>query len=253
MSMLEFIKYYKIKMIKKILILLPIVALSACAIAKSQEEKEIESQCNYYKNTPNTFNEKLFFDYSKAKSAYLILEDKKFSCNNSICKTLASGNKWDFIEVELDGDPSNQSDFPKKGDSGLYKIYRDFEMYDKFDLISKDMSQMKLPLMSCNEDDSCISCASGYFCLVGYKIDKPVSSLIIKRSTEKKYSEKNRTILVNYNISINNDLLTSVNEFSYSIKQPYSSFGYGICTNREKIKTIMIEVLGGYKNEKLFK
>lgn len=249
MSMLEFIKYSKNKMIKKILILLPIVALSACAIGKNQEEKEIESQCNYYKNTQNIFNEKLFVDYSKAKSAYLILEDKKFSCNNSICKTLANGNKWDFIEVELDGDPSNQSAFPKKGDSGLYKISKNYEMYEKFEKIQNDPKNLTMISLLCDKTANCVSCSTGPFCLVGDKIKNVDSKMTIYKKILADNDKKNSSILLNYVVTLNNKKILSYNRYIYSNYNPYTSYGKTICTNTNFIKPLLLDILGGYKYE----
>lgn len=249
MSMLEFIKYSKNKMIKKILILLPIVALSACATLKSEKLKEVEKECEYYNNTENYYNSELKKIYDNEKSAFFILASDFNSCVSSNCKIFASGNKWDFIEIKLNGDPSNKNTFPKNGDSGFYKITKDFDMYKKFQNISKDRSIKVLPSMSCEVTNNCISCSVGPFCLVGEKISNPISKISIfereQKNIEKEYSE----LLITYNIKIEEKKFLEYNQYIYSVnnEKRYSSFGNRLCTNTKLIKPILIDFLGGYK------
>lgn len=249
MSMLEFIKYSKNKMIKKILILLPIVALSACATVKSEKIKKVEKECEYYNNTENYYNSELKKIYDNEKSAFFILASDFNSCVSSNCKTFASGNKWDFIEIKLNGDPSNKNTFPKNGDSGFYKIKRDFDLYSKFKKIQDTPRKLTMISLLCDSTDNCISCSVGPFCLVGEKISNPISKISIfereQKNIEKEYSE----LLITYNIKIEEKKFLEYNQYIYSVnnEKRYSSFGNRLCTNTKVIKPILIDFLGGYK------
>lgn len=250
MSMLEFIKSSKIKMIKKILILLPIIALSACATAKtSQEIKTAEKKCDYYNNTENNYNENLLKKYKEERSAFIILEDKMNSCFFSDCNYFASNKNWDYIEIELNGDPNDINNFPRNGDSGLYKMSRDFNMYEKFNLIRKDPTSLKTIKMSCDNTDNCVSCSSGLFCIVASKINTVTSDIKIKKTLKEEKHNSYSSTLINYNVKINDTLFFEYNTYIYSTKTQYSSFSSSICSNNKNIQPLLIEILGGYRSE----
>lgn len=240
--MINYILKKQKNMINKIFLLLPILALCACATAKNEKLKEVEKRCEYYNTTNNYYNSKLLEEYKKEKSIYVVLDEKDSSCNTTNCLNIASGKKWNFIEVQLNGDPRN-------GNSGLYKIHKDFDMYKKFQDISKDRSLKKLPFMSCNEYDNCVSCSSGDFCLVGEKITAVTSTIKVQKKSIQEKMEDYSITLINYNVEINGNAFFEYNTYIYSTKTQYSSFSSSICSNNKNIQPLLIEILGGYRSE----
>lgn len=236
-------------MINKIFLLLPIMALSAFTTAKSEKLIEVEKKCEYYKNTNNYYDSNLLEEYKKERSIHVVLDTTESSCNTSNCLNIASGKKWDFIEIELNGDPSQKDKFPKNGDSGLYKISKDFNMYYKFEKIQNDPKNLTMISLLCDKTANCVSCSTGPFCLVGDKIKNVDSKMTIYKKILADNDKKNSSILLNYVVTLNNKKILSYNRYIYSNYNPYTSYGKTICTNTNFIKPLLLDILGGYKYE----